>query len=452
MIQLNKSFFLNYENSRTKRANINIILSLIFRAGTILLQFALVPLTIDYIKPNTYGVWITIFSLVTWVALLDIGIASGLKNNLSKSLAKNNYADARAYISSTYFLISLFALSLIVVFLIASYFINWQNVFNANFISEHELQSVVFIVFAFFLLKFVIDIINIVAASFQHTSINSILLFFSNLGLFVAILVLSRATKPDILLIAFWFSIIPFIISLGATIYLYHNKYAIVKPSWRFVDLKKSRGIMSLGVKFFILQIATLIIFQTDNILIANFFNPEKVTVFNVIYKYYSSVTILFTIIISPYWTAFTEAYVKHDFPWLKKIVRGLINIWFWSLGALFVLLIIAKPVIKFWVGTSIDFDFPLSISIFLYTAIFNWNSIYGSFLNGVGKIHIQIICVIIVGLANIPLTIFLVKGLNWGTYAMPIANFACLSVGAVIGYVQYRKIVEQKATGIWNK
>ena len=68
---------------RTKRANLNIIISFFFKGASILLSFLLVPLTINYIKPDAYGVWLTLSSLVGWVAMFDIGIGNGLKNKLS---------------------------------------------------------------------------------------------------------------------------------------------------------------------------------------------------------------------------------------------------------------------------------------------------------------------------------------------------------------------------------
>ena len=70
---------------------------------------------------------------------------------------------------------------LITLYLICFQWVNWQTVFNSKFIQEAELQKVVTIVSLFFLLKFITDIINVVASSFQMVSISSILLFLSNL-------------------------------------------------------------------------------------------------------------------------------------------------------------------------------------------------------------------------------------------------------------------------------
>ncbi|HEY6142129.1 MAG TPA: oligosaccharide flippase family protein [Flavobacterium sp.] len=437
---------------RTQRANVNTILSLFFRGGSILLQFALVPLTIHYIKPDAYGLWLTLSSLVGWVAMFDIGIGNGLKNKLSESLAVHDFEKAKMFVSTTYMVITLIACVLIALYFMCYQLVNWQVVFNSNFIEEAELKKVVTIVSLFFLLKFITDIINVVASSFQMVAISSILLFISNLGLVLSVWILTKSTKSDLVLLAFFLSAIPFLISLLANFYLFNRYFKMVKPSLQSIDFKKSKDIMSLGSKFFILQIISLIIFQTDNILIAQLFTPGDVTNFNVAYKYYSIVTILFTIILTPYWTAFTEAYHIRDYSWIKEGMAKLYRYWYLSIILLVVMLFFSGFVIKLWVGNQINISLNLSIAICCYVAIFNWNAIFSIFINGVGKIRLQILVAPLAGLLNIPMSIFFVKVLNWGTYAMPASNFICLILGAIFGYIQYCKIINNNAKGIWNK
>lgn len=445
-------YFSKKNLDRSQKVHLNIILSIIFRGGSILLQFVLVSLTIKYIKADAYGVWLTLSSLVSWIAIFDIGIGNGLRNKLSESLANKDYSISKIYVSTTYAIISLIAIVLIVLYIIISPFINWQAVFNSNFINEKELYSAVTIVSLCFFLKFVTDIINVVAAAYQMVSISSIILFISNICLTVAVWLLTKTTKGNLVLVAICLSLIPLLISVFATIYLFKKKFKLISPSFESIDLKRSRGIMSLGSQFFILQIITLIIFQTDNVLIAQLFHPSDVTDFNISYKYFSIVSMVFTIILTPYWTAFTEAFLKKELEWIQKTISTLIKYWFYSIILLVLMLFCAKYIIFLWVGSSVSVSLPLSISICLYIIIFNWNSIFASFLNGVGKIRIQIICSIVMGILNIPLSIFFVKVLKWGVFAMPMSNFVCLSLGAVICFIQYKKIINNVAKGIWSK
>lgn len=447
-----KKYFQESISDRTKRANLNIVISIFFKGASIFLSFLLVPLTINYIKPDAYGVWLTLSSLVGWFAMFDIGIGNGLKNKLSESLAVQDFEKAKVYVSTTYMIITIIAIVLITLYLICFQWVNWQMVFNSKFIQEAELQKVVTIVSLFFLLKFITDIINVVASSFQMVSISSILLFLSNLGLTISVWILSKSTKAELVWLAFFLSFIPFLISLCANFYLFRKYFKIVKPSFKYVKFKESKGIMSLGSKFFILQIIVLIIFQTDNILIAQFFKPSEVTNFNIAYKYYSIIAIIFTLILTPYWTAFTEAYIKKDFIWVKGTVRKLLFYWVASVLMLSFMVLICNWSIHLWVGDAVIIPLSLSLSICAYIAVTNWNAIFANFLNGVGKLKVQIIYAIIMGILNIPICFIFVKIFKFGTFAMPLSNFVCLSLGAIISYIQYVKIINDDARGIWDK
>ncbi|MGM8362800.1 lipopolysaccharide biosynthesis protein [Flavobacterium sp. ARAG 55.4] len=437
---------------RSQKANFNILLSFFFKGASIALQFVLVSLTIEYIKPDAYGVWLTLSSLVGWIAIFDIGIGNGLRNKLSESLAKEDYRSAKIYVSTSYAIIGLIALTLSGLYFLISPFIQWQAVFNSDFIQEQELHTVVTVVSLCFFLKFVTDIVNIVAASFQMVSISSILLFISNIGLTGAIWILTKTTTANLVLLALCLSFIPVLVSIATTVFLFRKQFKIVTPSFKAIDFKKSKGIMSLGSQFFILQIITLVVFQTDNILIAQLFQPSDVTDFNISYKYFSVIIMFFSIILTPYWTAFTEAFYKKEYEWIEKTINTLVKYWSLSIIALIIMLFCANFVIKLWLGGVVNVSLPLSISICLYIIVFNWNAIFASFLNGVGKIRIQIMYAIVMGIINIPLSFFLVKYLKWGIYAMPASNFFCLLLGAVISYIQYKKIISNQAKGIWNK
>lgn len=438
--------------NRTKKVNFNIILSLFFRIISILLSFILVPITINYIKPDIYGVWLTLSSLVGWIAMFDIGIANGLKNKLSESLALKNYAQGTMFVSTTYAIIGLIAFGLVCIYLVFHQFVNWQSVFNSPFIPENKLRNMVSIVAILFLLKFVADIINVVAAAFQMVAVSSFLLFLSNLGITLSVWILTKTTAPNMVLLAICLSLIPFVISVFASLILFKTSFKSVKPSFEKINFKESRGILSLGWQFFILQIVAVVIFQTDNIIIAQFFKPKEVTNFNVAYKYYSILAIVFSIVLTPYWTAFNEAFFKNEISWIKSSIKKLIKIFFVSLLVLLLMIAASTTFFKIWVGDEIKISIGLSITLSLYIAIMNWSAIFSNFLNGVGKIRLQMTFAPLVGVINIMLSIVFIKVLHLDIIAIPLANTLSLSLGAFIGFIQYKKIINNEAKGIWNK
>ena len=446
-----KKYFQKYNFDRTQKANLNTIVSMFFKGGSILLSFILVPLTINYIKPDVYGVWITLSSLVGLFAMVDIGIANGLKNKLSESLADKNYIKSKMYVSSTYVIIGLIGFCIVCIYLSFFQFISWQSVFNSTIVAEDKLRNVVTIVVILFVFKFVSDIITVVAAAFQTILVSSFLLFLSNLGITLSIYVLSLTKTVDIILLAFIFSFIPFIISVIASFYLFKNYLREVKPSFKYVNFKESKSIISLGFRFFIIQVISIVIFQTDNILIAHFFDPIEVTNFSVAYKYYSIVVVIFTVILTPYWTAFTEAYFKRDYNWIKMSINRLVSLWIISLLILILMFFTSDWFIKVWLGNTVKIPISLSLSLCAYIAVMNWNAIFANFLNGIGIIRVQIYYALIMVIVNLPLSFIMVKVFKFGTFAMPLSNLICLLLGSVISFIQYKRIINDKAFGIWG-
>jgi O-antigen/teichoic acid export membrane protein len=247
-------------------------------------------------------------------------------------------------------------------------------------------------------------------------------------------------------------SLIPLLISFVASLILFNTSFKSIKPSLEKVNFSISKGIMSLGWQFFIIQIVVVVIFQTDNIIISHFFEPKEVTNFNIAYKYYSILAIIFSIILTPYWTAYNEAYFKKEIFWIKSSIQKLIKLFLISLLASLFMIFVSPSFFRIWVGDEIKISISLSIWLCLYIAIMNWSAIFSTFLNGIGKIRLQMTFAPLVAVINIFLSIFFIKVLHLDIVAIPLANALSLSLGAILGFIQYKKIINNKAVGIWNK
>jgi O-antigen/teichoic acid export membrane protein len=52
------------EDNRTARAYKNILASFAIKSLSVVINLALVPLTINYLSPTKYGIWLTISSML----------------------------------------------------------------------------------------------------------------------------------------------------------------------------------------------------------------------------------------------------------------------------------------------------------------------------------------------------------------------------------------------------
>ena len=236
----------------------------------------------------------------------------------------------------------------------------------------------------------------------------------------------------------------------SSSIWFYTHKYKKYAPAIKYVRFKFARDLMTLGFKFFFLQIAALILYQTSNIIIAQLFGPEQVTPFNIAYKYFGIITMAFTIFIMPFWSAFTEAWTKKDIIWIKSIMKKLVFIWIFLSITTIIMFIFSDFIFRIWIGKELKVPIKISAVVAVYVIINSWCGIFSHFLNGVGKIKLQLYSGLLSALINIPLAVFL--GKHFGVSGVVLSTCILGIISAIWSPIQYMKIINEKARGIWNK
>lgn len=440
----------NRGHERSVKAKKNILYSFIIKGIGIAISLFLVPLTIHYINPTRYGVWVTLSSIIGWFAFFDIGLGNGLRNRFAEAVAKGQHELARTYVSTTYAILGIIVLVILVLFWVVNPFLNWPKILNTTPDMALELSRLALIVFVFFCIQFVLQLLNTVITANQEPAKASIFTLVGSLISLILIVILTKTTQGNLVYLGAAFSIAPVVVLAIASVWLYKGQYKRYAPAPGYVKFVYTRDLMNLGIKFFIIQVAFIVIYQTSNIIIAQLFGPAQVTPYNVAYKYFSIVPMVFSIIMTPFWSAFTEAWVKQEYFWIKNIVKNLVRLWILiSIGTL-IMLAFSNIVYRLWVGKEIVVPFSMSLVIALYVILNSWCSIFSQFLNGVGKIKLQIYSGIFAAIINIPLAIFL--GRKIGITGVVLSTTLLAVTSAVWSPIQYVKIINHKAKGIWNK
>src|ERR1035437_1185833 len=150
--------FFSKGHPRSLAAKKNIIASFIIKTFSIAIGLVLVPLTINYINPSRYGIWLTLSSIVGWLSFFDIGFGNGLRNKFTEALAEKQEEMARIYVSTTYALLSIIIGIVLIVFFCINSFIDWSTILNSTPAMAGELSILAVIVFTFFCLRFIFQL------------------------------------------------------------------------------------------------------------------------------------------------------------------------------------------------------------------------------------------------------------------------------------------------------
>ncbi|UKT63252.1 lipopolysaccharide biosynthesis protein [Pedobacter mucosus] len=439
------------DGNRSEKIFKNVILSFGVKGGSIIVGLLLVPMTINYINPIQYGIWLTISSVVSWMSFFDIGMGNGLRNKLAHAIALNEYENARKYVSTAYAVLAMIAFALFVIFWLVNPHLNWNSLLSIPDTVKDNIQLVVLIIVGSFCVQFVVQTINVVLMANQQPAISSLILFVGQLGILATIFILKQTVVGTLTNLVLALTILPIFALLIGSIYLYNNQLKIFAPSFRSIDFKFAKNILNLGGIFFVIQIGAMLLFQTDNIIINKIIGPEAVTVFNVSYKLFSVVIMLFGILITPYWSAFTDAYSKQDFDWMQNKVYRMRIIWvILSLVGIPLLVFSSKFLFIFWLGHTVNIPPNLSIAMGLYTIGFTGMTLNCYFLNGIGKLKIQLYLYVVSCLINVPLSIYWAS--RAGVVGVVLVNTIIMFLMCIVLWIQINKILKNRAYGIWNK
>lgn len=446
-----RSFFEGHE--RTVKAKKNIAASVIIRGLSMVVGFLMVRVTLDYLDQTTYGIWLTLTSFLTWFSFFEIGLGNGLRNKLAEALAVEDYELGKSYVSTTYAILGAIMFVLCLLFFFGNSFLDWSVILNTDKKLASELSNLALIVFGFFFLTFVFQLITIVLSADQRPAIGNSFGPIGNLIVLIIIYILTLTTEGSLIYLGWVLSAVPFLVLVVATIYFYMKDYKHISPSFKYVKLKYAKDLLNLGVKFFAIQIAGLIIYQSTTIIIAQYFGPAEVTIYNIAYKYFSILTMAFTIIVTPFWSAFTEAWVKKDTVWIKNTINKLIKIWMALTIVGVIMLLVAEQFYYIWIGDEeIIIPFNLSAVLLIYFVTYTFGGIFNMFINGVGKIRLQLVLATISAFIFVGVAILLIEVFELGIISLVIASIIANIEGFVIAPIQYKKIINNRAYGIWNK
>jgi O-antigen/teichoic acid export membrane protein len=329
--------------------------SALFGKGiSVLVSVAIVPLTVHYLGGEGYGLWVTISSAVTMFFVLDIGIANTLTNLISEAYAKADKKQAAAYFATAFWLVLGITAFLALTVKLLWPFVHWTAIFHVRDPALiNEVSRAAAVAFFVFLCALPSGLATRVLAGYQEVyaanlfaacgslaSLAGVILVIrlhGSLAVLVAVYAGSSAAANAICLL--WISLI-------------HKPW--LKPWPRLIQRPYVGAILHSGGQFFLIQIAGLIVFNSDNLVISHYLNPAQVTPYNIAWKIASYFCVIQTVASPALWPAYSEAYAKGDLSWIRlAYIRNR-----WSTVVVLVvgcttLLFAGQHIILLWAGVA---------------------------------------------------------------------------------------------------
>lgn len=441
-------------SARSVKAKKSIFKMFLNKGLSIILSMMYVPLFLDCLDKTRYGIWIAIMGLINWIGFLDIGIGQGLRNLLSVSLAKNDMPTAKKLVSTAYISVGTIFTTIMVVFLLIYNWVDWYKIVNAPSDISNEINLLILLVVIIMCVNFILGVLKSVFFAFQEPQkISDMSLYTQAISLLVVYIFYLSGQAESLLPIGITLTIVPCAVYFVYSIIFFRGKYRQVSPSFKCFDKKYIKKILVLGGGFFFIQISNLLCFQSNELLISNIISPDVVGEYHVIYKYVSLLMFAFTIIVTPFWSATTEAYVKKDIAWIRNSEKKLLKVWFAFIFAGVAMVLFSPVFFNIWIKDRLEIDKIAVIMLTIYLLMQMYSNIYLSFINGIGKIRLQLYTCIALPFLYIPTAIYL--GKIYGISGFITAGIIIMLVNTILYKIQYHKIINainEEKTGIWYR
>ena len=379
-------------NQRTLLILKNIVASAVVKGWSALVVLLMVPLTLKMLGAYSNGVWLTISGILIWIDFMDIGLGNGLRNTVAKFVALGDTKKVRMAVSSTFFILTLIIIPLL-------------SLLGVDPTVVPKLDVILTVALTLTSITFILKAIGNLYMGLQLPAVSNLIMCLGQtLALAVTFLAYTLGCR-SLMYVVFINTLSPLIVWSIFYPYTFFFRYPQYRPSFRFIDKHMSRQLCSQGVKFFVLQIFSVVLFASVNVIISKLFSPSEVTPYQIAYRYFSLVLVAFNIIAMPFWNATTDAYSRGDMTWIRNASRKLDIVVMVSLAILVVMVLLSGFVYDIWIGDEVKIPVKLSAAMAAYIFVLVVSLRYSYILNGVNALRIQLIFTIIATVAFVPLS-----------------------------------------------
>ncbi len=314
------------------------------------MMFVVTPLLIRLLGDTQYGLFrVALVSVVGYASLLDMGLNNAVRRFFADAVHQNNIQQANNVLGFGYRLyILLSAIALIAISILLWWLPGWVN-------TPEEM------VWPFRLLLFGAGIF--VSGQLLLCPLRSILIAFGRYDLLQISTVIARVLLfgSGIALLVFWQSsltamaiaaIIAIILTLLLTIFMARLIFPAMDIKWNCRDRTLQKKFFSFGGYGIMIAIGTVVVFQTQNILVSGFLGPSYVTTYAVASIIIAQMGSVGNAFASPLFPIASKLKAQNDSKAIQELLLTGTRRCLWVWGAIAgPLIIFAGDFITVWVG-----------------------------------------------------------------------------------------------------
>ena len=414
---------------RYRRAVGGVVSALAGRSVSLAVSIATIPITLPYLGPERFGMWMTINSLVALASFADLGMGLALMNTVAAAHGRGDTQGQRASFTNAIATSLVIACVLGAVFLGAEGFVSWPQLLNVSGAgATGEARTSVLVIVAVFLVGLPLGLANSVWNGLQRTYVPNLsvalgaavgllgVIFSVKLGFGVPALVAAVSGGP--------------LLASAVTFALLHAFRADIRPRIDLLSKLEAARLVAAGMSFVLLQLAIAVATSSDPLVLTRVIGHQAVAQYWVVSRLYAVPFGISVALISVLWPAFREAGSRGDHAWVSRAFMRVVGASIAVVVPFSVVAVFVGPaVVSFITAGRIALDGSLFVAFGASTLAWTLANSLSVLLNSVAVVWPQVLSWGLMAVANISLGVALASRI--GTSGVVWAS--AITVGAMV-------------------
>jgi O-antigen/teichoic acid export membrane protein len=379
--------------------------------GAAAAMFISVPLTLSYLGPERFGLWMAISAAITMLSFADFGLGNGILNAVSHASGRNDKVAIHQFVSNGFIMLTAIAALMLLVFVAAYRHVPWPSVFNVSSATAAlESGPVVFVLAICFFATLPLGATQKIQLGLQRGHWGYM---WEAVGSLMGLLGIIIATQLQAGLqwIALSMAGLPLLFRAVNTFLFFGYQEKTLRPRFDHFEFAVVKRLIRTGALFFVLQLAVIVGFQSDNIIIARILGVEAVAGYDVALKLSTLPAMFIGLVVVAQWPAYGEALTRGDSEWIRQTFTRTIRLSLLiAIPFAVILFTWGDVIIRIWAGPAVVPSAALLAGVSIWSVLLVLGSVIGALLNGLHVVKFQEINALLMATANILISIFRVK------------------------------------------
>src|SRR3990172_5610359 len=376
---------------RWTRALVATAIGYLDRALGMLVTLFTVPVMLNHLGPETYGLWMTATSGVAMLAVMDLGMSGGLVTLVSGEDGAGNRRAIRRSTSTALFVYAAVAAGALAILAGVGPWIPFGKLVAAPASLANDAWWIGSALALYWILRIPLGTFSGVLEGLQQGYVvRAFAILGGPLGRLVSATVVVLASGSLVLLVSLQLGFMA-AEGLGVAVYCW-LKHPSYRPSWKHWERSKLRELLGLGSRFLALDMVTVVLWQIDALVVAHVLGIDKVAPYLIAVRLYLMAQGMIVTISGNLWAAYGKAASRGEWPWVANAYRRSTGASLMLAGLVAALgVVAARPFLLLWVGPKGDPGWSVLVILALWHVVQVWTCCHSALVNGIGRPHRQV-------------------------------------------------------------